>query len=351
MDGYSLSDLFSIVVMQGFSGLSLFSVLLLMALGLAIIFGQMGVINMAHGEFMTIGAYTIYLTSRFTETYLPSFMPYYFIVAILASFVIAFGAGYLLEYLLIRHLYKRPLDTLLATWGLSLILQQAVRSIFGPTNQDVSSPDWMSGFVKLGGLTLTVNRLWIILFAGLVLAALGWWLVPKEIPPLGEVAYLGLPYILAALVGLFFAWRGRLMAAIGSLGAGAVALTGVLVLVAMPALDALKPSVTMGRMIRAVEGSKPYAIATWHWFQPSFLFYAGRGAMPLHEPDRLTRLAQIVADGQGTAFLALPEADLAAVRKQLPKSIHSQELYAGYELYSRKRIALLRLTSDLAEKP
>lgn len=78
MDGYSLTDLWSILVMQGFSGLSLFSVLLLMALGLAIIFGQMGVINMAHGEFMTIGAYTIYLCSKITEQYFPALMPYYF---------------------------------------------------------------------------------------------------------------------------------------------------------------------------------------------------------------------------------------------------------------------------------
>lgn len=198
------------------------------------------------------------------------------------------------------------------------------------------------------GVLLSLSAL---LGVGLVLAALGWWLVPKEIPPLGEVAYLGLPYILAALVGLFFAWRGRLMAAIGSLGAGAVALTGVLVLLAMPALDALKPSMTMGRMIRTAEGSQPYAIATWHWFQPSFLFYAGRGAMPVHQLDRLTELPQIVADGQGTAFLALPAADLAAVRKQLPKTIHSQELYAGYELYSRKSIVLLRLDNALPEKP
>ncbi len=191
----------------------------------------------------------------------------------------------------------------------------------------------------------------VLLGMGLMLAALGWWLVPREIPPLGDVAYLGLPYILAALAALFFAWRGRLMAAVGSLGIGAVVLMGVLVLLAMPALDALKPSVTMGRMIRTMEGTQPYAIATWHWFQPSFLFYAGRGAMPVHEPDRLSQLAQIVADGQGTAFLALPEADIATVRKALPKTIHSQELYAGYELYSRKRIALLRLDRALTEKP
>ncbi|MBI1175714.1 MAG: urea ABC transporter permease subunit UrtB [Sideroxydans sp.] len=145
MDGYSISELWSILVMQGFSGLSLFSVLLLMALGLAIIFGQMGVINMAHGEFMTIGAYTIYLFSKVTEQYFPSLMPYYFLVAIFAAFAIAFAVGYLVEYSLIRHLYKRPLDTLLATWGLSLIMQQIFRSVFGAREVSATLPDWLMG--------------------------------------------------------------------------------------------------------------------------------------------------------------------------------------------------------------
>jgi urea transport system permease protein len=145
MFGYSLSDLGSILVMQGFSGLSLFSVLLLMALGLAIIFGQMGVINMAHGEFMTIGAYTIYVIGKMTEKHFPAFMPYYFIFAIAAAFLIAFVVGYLVEFLLIRHLYKRPLDTLLATWGLSLIMQQIFRSIFGGREVSPDLPDWLMG--------------------------------------------------------------------------------------------------------------------------------------------------------------------------------------------------------------
>ena len=145
MFGYSMSDLGSIVVMQGFSGLSLFSVLLLMALGLAIIFGQMGVINMAHGEFMTIGAYTIYFMGKMTEKYFPAFLPYYLIVAIVFAFLIAFAVGYLVEYLMIRHLYRRPLDTLLATWGLSLIMQQIFRSTFGGREVSPNLPDWLMG--------------------------------------------------------------------------------------------------------------------------------------------------------------------------------------------------------------
>lgn len=148
MDGYSMSDLWSILVMQGFSGLSLFSVLLLMALGLAIIFGQMGVINMAHGEFMTIGAYTIYYFSKVTEKYFPGLMPYYFVISIIAAFAIAFLIGYLVEFLLIRHLYKRPLDTLLATWGLSLIMQQIFRSLFGAREVSATLPGWLMGSWK-----------------------------------------------------------------------------------------------------------------------------------------------------------------------------------------------------------
>lgn len=172
MDGYSLSDLWSILVMQGFSGLSLFSVLLLMALGLAIIFGQMGVINMAHGEFMTIGAYTIYYCSKITGKYFPHFMPYYFIVAIIAAFVIAFTVGFLVEYLMIRHLYKRPLDTLLATWGLSLIMQQGFRSLFGAREVSADLPDWLMGAWKpTDTIDIPLNGLFVMALSLVVTAA------------------------------------------------------------------------------------------------------------------------------------------------------------------------------------
>jgi len=163
MDGYSLSDLWSILVMQGFSGLSLFSVLLLMALGLAIIFGQMGVINMAHGEFMTIGAYTIYLCSKLTEQYFPALMPYYFLIAIFAAFAIAFAIGYLVEFSLIRHLYKRPLDTLLATWGLSLIMQQIFRSTFGAREVSATLPSWLMGsWQPTDSIDIPLNGLFVM---------------------------------------------------------------------------------------------------------------------------------------------------------------------------------------------
>jgi urea transport system permease protein len=153
-------------------GISLGAVLLLAATGLAITFGVMGVINMAHGEMVMIGAYTTFVVQQLIAAFAPALTEFGLLFAIPTAFVVAGALGIVIERCMIRFLYGRPLETLLATWGLSLILQQAVRSIFGPTNQDVSSPDWMSGFVRLGGLTLTVNRLWIILFAGLVLAAL-----------------------------------------------------------------------------------------------------------------------------------------------------------------------------------
>ncbi len=145
MGGYTYSELGSIFAMQGFAGISLFSVLLLMALGLAIIFGQMGVINMAHGEFMAAGAYTTYLLSSLTEQYAPGLMPYYFVIAIIVAFFVAGALGYAAEFVLIRHLYKRPLDTLLATWGLSLIMQQAYRSIFGAREVSPTLPEWLLG--------------------------------------------------------------------------------------------------------------------------------------------------------------------------------------------------------------
>jgi urea transport system permease protein len=139
---------FAIWVMQAFNGLSTFCVLLLMALGLAIIFGQMGVINMAHGEFLTIGAYTTYLLSQLTEGSARWLHETYFIFAIVLAFVLAGAVGLLVEHFMVRYLYRRPLDTLLATWGLSLIMQQGFRSIFGAREVSATLPDWLMGSIK-----------------------------------------------------------------------------------------------------------------------------------------------------------------------------------------------------------
>ncbi|AXK83946.1 urea ABC transporter permease subunit UrtB [Pseudolabrys taiwanensis] len=163
MFGYSLGELGSIFAMQAFAGLILFSVFVLMALGLAIIFGQMGVINMAHGEFMILGAYMTYLTSHVFQTYLPAGYPAYFFVAMAVAFIVSGALGLATEWLLIRHLYARPLDTLLATWGLSLIMQQAFRSIFGAREVGVQLPDWMMGALSVTDvIEVQINGLFVM---------------------------------------------------------------------------------------------------------------------------------------------------------------------------------------------
>jgi len=160
---YSFGDLMSILAMQGFAGLILFSVFVLMALGLAIIFGQMGVINMAHGEFMILGAYMTFLTSHIFQTYIPVFYSGYFFVAMAVAFIVSGAAGLATEWLLIRHLYARPLDTLLATWGLSLIMQQAFRSIFGAREVGVELPDWMMGSLQVTDtIEVQINGLFVM---------------------------------------------------------------------------------------------------------------------------------------------------------------------------------------------
>ncbi len=167
MFGYSMAEIGNIFVMQGFSGLSLFSVLLLMALGLAIIFGQMGVINMAHGEFMALGAYTTVMFSKLAVTY--DLVAYYFVFAIVAAFIVAFVVGYLVEYGLIRHLYKRPLDTLLATWGLSLIMQQIFRSAFGAKEVSAELPQWLLGsFKPTEDIDIPINGVFVMGLAAVV---------------------------------------------------------------------------------------------------------------------------------------------------------------------------------------
>ena len=152
-----------------FFGLSAGSVLLLAAVGLAITFGVMGVINMAHGEMIMLGAYTTYVV----QLLMPNLIEASLIVAIPAAFVVSGLMGIIIERTVIRHLYGRPLETLLATFGISLILQQAVRSIFSPLNRQVATPDWMAGtFMVNPALELTWNRLYIIIFSLLVLAML-----------------------------------------------------------------------------------------------------------------------------------------------------------------------------------
>ena len=154
---------------NGWYGISAASVLLLAAIGLAITFGVMGVINMAHGEMVMLGAYATYIM----QMVLPESMGNWSVLlALPLAFLVSAGAGVVIERSVIRWLYSRPLETLLATWGVSLILQQAVRTIFGASNRQVYSPPFLSGAYHVGGLEITNNRLWIIILAAVVFALL-----------------------------------------------------------------------------------------------------------------------------------------------------------------------------------
>ncbi len=156
-----------------FTGISLGSILLLAALGLAITYGLMGVINMAHGELIMIGAYATYLTQNAFKAFVPGLFDAYVLAAIPVSFLAAAAVGALMERTVIRWLYGRPLETLLATWGISLILMQAVRTVFGAQNVPVENPSWLSGgWQVFSNLILPYNRIAIIVFAVLVLVAL-----------------------------------------------------------------------------------------------------------------------------------------------------------------------------------
>lgn len=166
---------FDIFVMQLFGGLSYFAILVLMAVGLAIVFGLMGVINMAHGEIMAMGAYVTYLMSLVITSYLPSWSSIYIFLAIIASFVITAAFGYALERWFIRFFYKRTLDTLLATWGLSLILQQLYRTIFGAQDVQVPGPTWLQGaWEPTPNIQIPLNGLFIIAMAVIVVLFLYW---------------------------------------------------------------------------------------------------------------------------------------------------------------------------------
>ena len=154
------------LAMQAFTGVSIFTILMLMALGLAIVFGLMGVINMAQGELMAMGAYCTYATSIFFEHYLPDLMGVYVFVGIVLAFIVTSAFGFVLERGLIRFLYQRPLDTLLATWGVSLILQQVYRQFINAKEVEVPTVSWLKGAWEVtSGISLPLSRIFIIFLA------------------------------------------------------------------------------------------------------------------------------------------------------------------------------------------
>jgi urea transport system permease protein len=227
-------------VQNAWYGLSLGSVLLLAAIGLAITFGVMGIINMAHGEMVMLGAYTTFVVQEFIRSHNPALFDYSLVIAVPLAFIVAGGAGIVIERSIIRFLYGRPLETLLATWGLSLILQQAVRTIFGPTNKDVGNPSWMSGAFDLGGITITYNRLWIIVFALAVFVAL---LGMLRFTRLGlEMRAVTQNRGMAAAMGIRTA---RIDALTFGLGSGIAGIAGV----ALSQIDNVSPNLGQGYII------------------------------------------------------------------------------------------------------
>lgn len=162
-----------------FNGLSLSSIYLLVALGLSITFGLMGVINMAHGEFVMIGAYMTFVTQEFFSTYMPeSIGSLYYFAAIIVAFVVTFLLGCIMEKLLISRLYGRKIDSLLATWGISLILQQAARTIFGTQGVNVNAPSFLSGGLQIGNCTFSYNRIFIICLVAVTIVIV--WMVMNK---------------------------------------------------------------------------------------------------------------------------------------------------------------------------
>ncbi|MFL6797046.1 MAG: urea ABC transporter permease subunit UrtB [Xanthobacteraceae bacterium] len=221
-------------------GLSLGSVLLLAAIGLAITFGVMGVINMAHGEMVMLGAYTTFVVQEVIRARNPALFGYSLAIAIPLAFAFAGAVGILIERGIIRFLYGRPLETLLATWGLSLILQQAVRTTFGPTNKDVGTPSWMSGAFDLGQITITYNRMWIIVFTLLIFMGL---LGLLRFTRLGlEMRAVTQNRAMAASMGIR---TERIDALTFGLGSGVAGLAGV----ALSQIDNVSPNLGQGYII------------------------------------------------------------------------------------------------------
>lgn len=221
-------------------GISLGSVLLLAAIGLAITFGTMGVINMAHGEMVMLGAYTTFVVQDLIRTDAPSLFGASLFIAVPLAFVVAGAVGVLIERTVIRFLYRRPLETLLATWGLSLVLQQGVRTIFGPTNREVGTPAWTSGALDVGAMSLTYNRITIVIFAFSVFAIL---LLVLRYTSLG--LYVRAVTQNRRMAGSMGIRTNRIDALAFGLGSGVAGIAGV----ALSQIDNVSPNLGQGYII------------------------------------------------------------------------------------------------------
>ncbi len=221
-------------------GILLGSVLLLAAIGLAITFGVMGVINMAHGEMVMLGAYTTFVVQQFLIANAPGLIEWSLAFALPLAFLVAGTAGLIIERSVIRLLYGRPLETLLATWGVSLILQQTVRTLFGATNREVSNPQWMSDGFQIGQLAITWNRFWILIFALAIFFAL---LVVLKRTSFGlQMRAVTQNRRMAASVGIRTPWVDAFTFALGS---GIAGIAGV----ALSQIDNVSPDLGQGYII------------------------------------------------------------------------------------------------------
>jgi urea transport system permease protein len=240
-------------------GLSLGSVLLLAAIGLAVTFGVMGVINMAHGEMMMLGAYTTFVVQEAFRARAPHLFDWSLPVALPLAFAVAALVGIAIERGIIRHLYGRPLETLLATWGVSLILQQAVRSGFGPSNREVGAPSYMAGSVDLGGVAVAAGRFWIVLFALAVFAAL---LLVLKATPFGlKMRAVTQNRRMAAAMGIRTPWVDCLTFALGS---GIAGIAGV----ALSQIDNVSPNL----------GQATSSTRSWWWCSAASATCGGRSS-------------------------------------------------------------------------
>ncbi len=183
-----------------------------------------------------------------------------------------------------------------------------------------------------------------LFLVGMTLVIAGTFIVPVKIPPLGSLYYLGLPYALSALIAMLWVWKGQIRRWLSTLTIGAAALTFCLMTYTEPALNILKPSAFMGEKIRQYQDGKPYSIAAWHWFQPNFLFYAGRGNMILHRPKQIGELLTILRNNPAPLYLVLPSREVPGIRRILPDNLTVQTIYVSYELYNHENLTLLRIS-------
>lgn len=228
------------IVQNIWYGISLGSVLLLAAIGLAITFGVMGIINMAHGEMVMLGAYSTFVVQDIIRTSFPGLFDWSLFIAIPVAFAVTACIGLLIERGVIRFLYGRSLETLLATWGISLILQQGVRTIFGPTNREVGNPSWMSGSFEFGRVLITYNRLWIVAFSLVVFFVL--LLVLKKTRFGLQMRAVTQNRRMAASMGIRAPWIDAFTFATGS---GIAGMAGV----ALSQIDNVSPNLGQGYII------------------------------------------------------------------------------------------------------